>query len=156
MSTFSKILQAGYIYAPTLPPLIRQVRSTIGANIPMEPTCCALCDKPVSTFKHEYISITSVMQGDYEGTPIDSSAIRAWFCWECFEASADSTLVNNFEKYRTFSGVHNESCLYCKKGVVSFKEELQKFFLITFYFFNSDGRNTCMIDEDCYVNNINV
>jgi hypothetical protein len=155
MSLWHKALQAGYIYTPNIPPIIAHVRSTIGNNQPVEPTQCEICSKPALKFEHEFVSIKSVMQGDFEGIPIDSSAVRAWFCWECFKASADSILIDNFEKYITFSGTHNEKCLYCNKVVITGYEELQKHFLITFNF-KSGGKNSCVIDEHCYVKNINV
>lgn len=146
---------AGYVYTPTLPPIIHHIRSTIGNNHPVEPNCCNLCGESVRTSTREYVCINSVMQGDYEGTPIDSSAIRAWFCWECFEASADSEIISWFKKHRAFSGVSLNSCLYCSKNVVVEDEELTKFLQVIFVF-KSGGRNLCTIDEKCYKEHINV
>ncbi len=155
INAWQKALMAGYVYTPTLPPIIHHIRSTIGNNYPVEPNCCNLCGESVRTSTREYVCINSVIQGDYEGTPIDSSAIRAWFCWDCFQASADSILIDYFKKYLFLSGFDNNKCLYCNKTVITGHEELQKHFLITFRFMTG-GQNSCVIHENCYVKNINV
>lgn len=138
-----------------IPVAVQHVRSTIGSNQPLEPTCCAVCSKPALKFDHEYVCVRSIMQGDFEGIPIDSSAVRAWFCWECFEASADSKLIEFFETHYAFSGVTFNTCLYCNKNVIVGSEELMKFFQITFVF-KSGSKNICCIDENCYKKNIDV
>lgn len=140
-----------------IPVVVQRVRSTIGNNKAVEPTCCKICGEKVLASTREYVCIASVMQGDFEGTPIDSSAIRAMFCWDCFEASADSKLISFFEKHFTFSGVLLSSCLYCNQNVVANDEymELVKFYEISFIF-KSGGRNLCTVDEKCYKEHIDV
>lgn len=150
--TFKSLLP--YIYAPHIPAQIKAVRSTLGPK-EMDATHCHLCQKKAEEIKPRLFQIISKMEGDFDGTPIDSEAIRAIFCPECFYACADEILSNFFKQNANCGIIQRSDCFYCKRLV--FTRDLIKYFIITNISLPRDtNRVTCYIHEECYNKHIDV